>query len=141
MAFGVKFSCSNCQWRISASGLNGYYENDAGEKGYIQHPCEHSDPNFQKYGIQGFAHDFICLHCGRKYTVYLPFPFGPRHDDCYGGPEEASIKEAKGTKKLCDCGNELAYFRNLKDRISAGEKIPCPNCHSGYLLCGKGWIT
>jgi hypothetical protein len=141
MAFGVYFKCLKCRKVIHANGLNPYYENESGEKGFIQHPGERSDPNFQKFGIQGFAHDFICLGCGKVFTIYFPFPFGPRHNDCYGEPEEVSIEAARRAIERCECGNELVYFGNLRDRINKREEVACPHCREGHLSIGERWIT
>jgi hypothetical protein len=141
MAFGDYFKCLKCRQVIHACGLVPYYEDKTGKKGYIQHPCERSDPNFQKFGIRGFTHDFICLKCGKVYGIYLPFPFGPRYDECYGGPEEASIEAAKRAGGRCDCGNELLYFVTLQEHLSGAEEIPCPFCREGKLILGEHWIT
>lgn len=141
MGFGIGFTCSKCQWSISAGGLKMYYESSAGEKGYIPHPGETSNPNFQRYGIRGYVHDFLCLSCSEMWNVYFPFPNGARREAYYGETEEASIEEAKNKSVRCECGKELVYSVNLKERLATGEEISCPTCGEGHLSLGERWVS
>lgn len=141
MGFSVGFVCTKCEWRVCAGGLKMYYESSVGERGYIWHPGEDSDANFQRYGIRGYAHDFLCLSCGEMWAVYFPFRDGARRDGYYGQPEEASLEEAKRAKARCECGRELVYSVNLKDRLAVGENVSCPKCGEGALSLGEEWVS